>query len=261
MVHNRLYGFLQSNSLLSETQFGFRKGHSTTNALQHLVESVNSGINRGETPLSIFIDIRKAFDTVDFQTLISRLESLGVRGKCLKWFESYLTGRSLKVVLSDVNSAAFPVMCGVPQGSVLGPLLYLIYVDLMRFYLKDVCLTSFADDTVLTVFASSVEELVRKANLALERLEVFTSLSLLCVNVRKTFLMTFCRVGTPLDVYGLVTLCGKPIQQVDHLSAILVFIWITTCHGDVTVTLFHQKLPVGLAYFGVCSTFSHRGYF
>ena len=175
VVHNRLYGFLQSNSLLSETQFGFRKGHSMTNALQHLVESVNSGINRGETPLSIFIDIRKAFDTVDFQTLISRLESLGVRGKCMKWFESYLTGRSLKVVLSDVNSAAFPVICGAPKGSVLGPLLYLIHVDLMRFYLKDVCLTSFADDTVLTVFASSVEELVRKANFALERLEVFTS--------------------------------------------------------------------------------------
>ena len=77
------------------------------------MESVNSGIDRGETPLSIFIDIRKAFDTVDFQTLLSRIESLGVHGKCLKWFESYLTGRSLKVVLSDINSAAFPVMSGV----------------------------------------------------------------------------------------------------------------------------------------------------
>ena len=80
----------------------FRKGHSTTNALQYLMEL---GIDRGETSLSIFIDIRKAFDRVEFQTLLSRIESLGVRGKCLKWFESYLTGRSLKVVLSDVNLA------------------------------------------------------------------------------------------------------------------------------------------------------------
>ena len=133
VVHNRLYGFLQANILLIEIQFEFCKGHSTTNALQHLVKSVNSVIDRGETPLSIFIDIRKAFDTVDFQTLLSRLESLGVGGKCLKWFESYLTGRSLKVVLSDVSSAAFRVMCGIPLGSVLGPLLYPIYVDLMRF--------------------------------------------------------------------------------------------------------------------------------
>ena len=148
-------------------------------------------MGRDETPLSIFIVIRKAFNTVDFQTLLSRMESLGVRGKCLKWFESYLTGRSLKVVLNDVSSAAFSVTHGVPQGSVLGPLVYLIYVDLMRLYLKDVCLNSFADDTVLTVFASSVKDLVRKANLALERLEILTSLSLLCLNVRKTFLITF----------------------------------------------------------------------
>ena len=235
VVHKRLYSFLQANDLLSETQFGFRKGHSTTNALQQLIESINSGMDRGETPLSIFIDIRKAFDTVDFQTLLSRMESLGVRGKCLKWFESYLTGRSLKVVLNDVGSAAFPVTCGVPQGSVLGPLLYLIYVDLMRLYLKDVCLTSFADDTVLTVFASSVKDLVRKANLALERLEIFTSLSLLCVNVRKTFLMTFCRVGTPLDVSGQVTLCGNLVQQVDHLRYLGFYLdchlaW--KCHSD-----------------------------
>ena len=188
VVHNSLYGFLQANSFVIETKFRFRKGHSTIDALQHLVESVNSGIVRGETPFYIFIDIRKAFDTVYFQTLPSRVESLGVLGKCLKRFESHLTGTSLKVVLSDVNSAVFPVMCRVPQGSLLGPLLYLINVDLMRFYLKVVCLTSFADDTVLTVFASSVEELVRKAILAVRGLEVFTSLRLLCINVRKTFL-------------------------------------------------------------------------
>ena len=105
----------------------------------------------------------------------------------------------------------------------------------MRFYLKDVCLTSFADDTILTVFASSVEKLVRKASLALERLEVFTSLSLLCINVRKTFLMTFCIVGAPLDVHGLVTLCGKPIQQVYHLRYLGFYLdchLSCRCHSD-----------------------------
>ena len=158
-----------------------------------------------------------------------------------------------------MNSAAFPEMCGVPQGSVLDPLLYLIYVDLMHFYLKVLCLTLFADDTILTVSASSVEELVRKANLALERLEVCTSLSLVCVNLCKTFLMTFCRVGIPLDVSGLVTLCGKPIKQVDHLRYLGFYLdyhlsW--RCHSDAI-----SSKIVGLAYFGVCSTLSHRRYF
>ena len=96
-------------------------------------------------------------------------------------------------------------------------------------------LTSFADDTVLTVYASSVDLLLRKANLALERLEVFTSLSLLCVSVRKTFSLTFCKVGAPLDVYGLVTLCGKPIEQVYHLRYLgfcLDYHLSWRCHSD-----------------------------
>ena len=101
--------------MLSETQFRFRKGHSTTNALQQLKESTNSGMDRSETPPSVFIDIRKAFDTFDFQTLQSRMESLGVSKKYLKWFKSYITGRSLKAVLNDVRSEAFPVMCGVTK--------------------------------------------------------------------------------------------------------------------------------------------------
>ena len=212
-------------------------------------------MNRGETLLSICIGIRKAFDTVDFQTVLSRVEALGVRRKCLKWFENYLEGRSLKGLLNGVCSAAFPVTCGVPQGSVLGPLLYPIYVDLTRLYLKDGCLISFSDDTTVTVFSSCVKDLVRKANLALERLGIFTSLSLLCVNVRKTFLMTLCRVGTPLDLSGQITLCGNLVQQVDHLCY-LGFIFIVIWHRNITLTQLHQKLPVGWVYFDVCSCFS-----
>ena len=81
--------------------------------------------------------------------------------------------------------------CGVPQGCVLGPLIYLVSADVMRFYLQDVCITSFADDTALTVFAKSIDCLIVKANNALKRLEVFTSLSVMCVNINKTFLLTF----------------------------------------------------------------------
>ena len=80
--------------------------------------------------MSIFSGIRKAFDSVDYQVLLHRVRSLGINGVCLIWFESYLYGRSLKVILNDVVSSSFPVKCGVPHGSVLGPLLYLVYVDI-----------------------------------------------------------------------------------------------------------------------------------
>ena len=167
--------------------------------------------------MSIFIDIRKVFDTVDYHVLLHRMRSLGINGVCLRWFESYLYGRSLKVVLNDVVSSYFHVKCGVPQGSVLGPLLYLVYVDMMRFYLQDVCITSYADDTAVTVFAISVDDLIAKANNALKKLEVFMSLSLLCVNVKKTFLLTFCRVGDSIDVSDKVLLREKPVLQVKSL--------------------------------------------
>ena len=145
--------------------------------------------------MSIFIDIREAFDTVDFKILLDRLKCLGIRGTSLQWFEKYLLERSLRLVFNDMTSSSYRLKCEVPPGSVLRPLLYLVHVNAMRFYLQDVCVTTFADDTALTVCAKSIEEVVLKANDRLRSLEIFMNLSFLCVNVKKSFLMTFCRVG------------------------------------------------------------------
>jgi len=140
----------------------------------------------------------------------------GINRVCLGWLESYLYGRSLKLVLNYVVSPNFPVMFGVPQSSVLGPLLYLVYVDMMRFYLQDVYVTYFAEDTALTVFAKSVDDLIAKANNALKIQKVFTSLNLLCVNVNM-FLRLFCRVCDSVDVSGKVLLREIPVVQVKSL--------------------------------------------
>ena len=177
--------------------------------------------------MSIFIDIRKAFDTVDFNILLGRLKCLGIRGNSLRWFDSYLLGRSLRVVLNDVTSSSYRLKCGAPQGSVLGPLLYLVYVSAMRFYLQDVYVTAFADDTALTVCAKLIEEAVLKANDALRSLEVFMNLSLLCINVKKSFLMTFCRVGMPVGARDLV-ISSKIARGVGMLRRLKYFLpkWI-----------------------------------
>ncbi|XP_065582289.1 uncharacterized protein LOC136041510 [Artemia franciscana] len=122
-------------------------------------------------------NLKKAFDTVDFEVLLKRLRNLGIKDTALSWFRSYLCGRSMKVVISDISSAAMPINCGIPQGSVLGPLLFLVYVDTLRFYRNDSVLTFFTDVTAITVFARTSKEVVQKANHVLSRLHVFTSLS------------------------------------------------------------------------------------
>ena len=101
--------------------------------------------------MSIFIDVRKAFDTVDFKALIKRLESKSIRGNCLEWFKSYLTGRSLRVAINNVMSSAFSVRCG-------GLLLCLVYVDSMRFYLKEACTISSVDYPAYNLFGKSIDK-------------------------------------------------------------------------------------------------------
>ena len=105
---------------------------------------------------------------MDFNILLKRLQSLEFRGYHLKWFHSFLSGRSIQVVLNDVFSSPFQVRCGVPQGPVLGPLLYLVYVDSMRFYLPECFITTFADDTALTLSSRSVDDLLLKVNRVLK---------------------------------------------------------------------------------------------
>ena len=168
IVHRQLYEYLDKLGILSESQFRFRTKHSTVHAAYHLMECVNSALERNLIPLTVFIDLKKAFDTVDFNLFLSRVDCLGVREKCLDWFRSYLHGRSIKVMIDDVVGKPFNVNCGVPQGSVLGPLLFLIYVDTMRFYLPGAVVTSFADDTALRVIGEPVEDLIEITNVALE---------------------------------------------------------------------------------------------
>ena len=150
-------------------------------------------------PLTVFVDFRKAFDTVDFNTLLSRLSGLGLDSTCVKWFSPYLHGRTIKVALSDILSREFGVKCGVPQGSVLGPLLYLIYVISLASYVGVEALTSFADDTAITVIGSCLVQVAHKANLALECLRSFTVGTSLIVNASKTNYIIFSRTGRLLN--------------------------------------------------------------
>ena len=129
LVFNSLYNFLEESQCIYSLQFGFRKKHSTNHALVEITENIRKALDENKFACGVFVDFQKAFDTVNHDILINKLDHYGVRGIENNWFRSYLTGRTQFVSILGFDSNTKPVSHGVPQGSVLGPLLFLLYIN------------------------------------------------------------------------------------------------------------------------------------
>ena len=147
LTYKRLSNFLDINNLIYSLQFGFRPKHSTTHALINLTESIRQSLDEGSFGCGIFVYLQKAFDTVDHKILLHKLGYYGIRGICNDWFKSYLSDRKQFVSINGYNSHLMPVDCGVPQGSVLGPLLFLIYINDLHKAIQYCKVHHFDDDT------------------------------------------------------------------------------------------------------------------
>ena len=128
IVYNRLYKYIYKNNILYNKQFGFQKHHSTDHAILQLFEQISDSFENDKFTVSVFIDLSKAFDTVDHNILLEKLIYYGITGTNLHWFSSYLTNRKQFVSYNpDKKSTILQIRCGVPQGSILGPLLFLLW--------------------------------------------------------------------------------------------------------------------------------------
>ncbi|KAG7295150.1 hypothetical protein JYU34_022109 [Plutella xylostella] len=192
LLNKRLVAFLESRSLLSANQFGFRSGKSTADAVSQLTNFIASGLDSGKKCLGIFLDLAKAFDTVSVPLLIRKLEHSGVRGIPLELFGDYLSNRVQVVRIGKLVSDPLPVTYGVPQGSILGPTLFLLYVnELCNLPLHKGKIVTFADDTALLFQGENWIDTFNSAQIGFDKVNAWLLSNTLTLNADKTKYMTF----------------------------------------------------------------------
>ena len=164
VVHRQLSNYLEKHYLLKSSQFGFRPRRSTELACNLLVDDIRKNIDNGLLTGVIYLDLSKAFDTVSHSYLLSKLPSYGINGNELTWFQNYLFNRKQHIFYDGHLSKAFPVFRGVPQGSILGPTLFLLHLDDIDNCLHHSSIIKYADDTVIYVSGNDSESIQKKLN-------------------------------------------------------------------------------------------------
>ena len=224
IVHKRLMSFLERNNILYPFQFGFRSKHSTANALIYSIENIFKALDSGNFGCFVFIDLQKAFDTVDHCILLSKLKHYGIRGLPLSWFNSFLSYRKQFVSISGVSSKSQLINHGVPQGSVLGPLLFLIYINDLHYAIPYSSVNLFADDTMIFYSDKSAKSLTKRINIDLKCLVDWLNSNKISLNSTKTELLIFHPKRRPINYDVKIKINGKRIFPSESVKYLGVYI-------------------------------------
>ena len=219
LMYNRLIKFLTKFKILNKNQFGFRKSHSTTLALIEVIDEIYENLDNNNHVMGIFLDLQKAFDSVSHSILLDKVYAYGIRGPAHKWLKNYLNNRTQYVTINGYSSTISTITYGVPQGSILGPLLFLLYINDISNVIPELKVKLFADDTNIFLFNKSIESLFVDASKALDKLNNWFSANKLSLNVDKTHYCIFRKRGNILDKniqYPSLTLDNHIIERVNY---------------------------------------------
>ena len=215
-MYNRLACFISRFHILFGHQFGFRSKHSTDLALIELVDSVTHALNNKICAACVFIDLSKAFDTIGHSILLSKLEHFGIRGVALQWFADYLNNRYQFTSIKGCDSDRLNIKHGVPQGSILGPLLFLFYINDLHYSSSILSFTLFADDTTIFYSSPQLSSLINTLNIELAQVSSWFKANKLSINHAKTNFIVFSKSYRPEDV-------DLPPVIIDGISITRVF--------------------------------------
>ncbi len=211
----RLVGFIENFNILYDHQYGFRKKHST---ILHLLKSISTSNDRPtkDITIGIFLDLSKAFDTINHNTLLSKLSFYGICGTAKNWFKSYLSDRYQYTEVNGIKSTILESLCGVPQGSILGPILFLIYInDIQKS--SNMYILSFADDTTVYASNSNLRELYHQTNLELVKMQNWFYANKLSLNIKKTKYTICCaNRNFVIPVDSIITLNNIELERIGN---------------------------------------------
>ena len=218
---DQLNNYFVSNNLISSNQYGFKKNCSTNEAVLNIYNKLLDNMDKKLITCSIFLDLRKAYDTINHTILIKKLEKYGIRGLPLQLLASYLTDRQQYTIVNQYKSKSRDVICGIPQGSTLGPLLCNIYINDLPLA-SNSTINLFADDTNLTLSHSNVSTLQQNINDELVNVSNWFKVNKLSINFNKTEFMVVTTKQNKPELK--VSIDNNPIKQSHHIKYLGVLI-------------------------------------